>query len=62
MGETSLGRAGDPSEVAAVVEFLLSEDAAYLTGSEITVDGGATSHGGVKSISDALRSAVRAPA
>lgn len=62
IGETSLGRAGDPREVAAVVEFLLSVDAAYVTGSEITVDGGATSHGGVKSISDALRSAVTAPA
>ena len=42
-------------EVAGVVEFLLCDDAAYVTGSEITVDGGATSHGGVKSISDALR-------
>lgn len=26
-----------------------------MTGAEITVDGGASSHGGVKSISDALR-------
>ncbi|MCX5046350.1 SDR family oxidoreductase [Aldersonia sp. NBC_00410] len=52
---TSLGRAGAPGEVADVVAFLLGDAAAYVTGSEITVDGGATSHGGVKSISDALR-------
>ena len=54
IGETDLQRAGTPDDVAGVVEFLLSTDAAYTTGSEITVDGGATSHGGVKSISDAL--------
>ncbi len=58
--ETSLGRAGSAVEVAAVIEFLLSPAAGYVTGSEITVDGGATSHGGVKSISDAL--AVHSPA
>lgn len=55
VAETALGRAGTPDDIAGVVEFLLSDAAAYVTGSEIVVDGGMTSHGGVKSISEALR-------
>jgi 2-dehydro-3-deoxy-L-rhamnonate dehydrogenase (NAD+) len=35
-----LGRIGRPEEVAAVVSFLLSEDAAYLTGEIVDVNGG----------------------
>ena len=34
------GRLGDPRELAAIVDFLLSRDAAYMTGSVISVDGG----------------------
>ncbi|GAA4762298.1 SDR family oxidoreductase [Stakelama sediminis] len=37
-----LGRLGKPEDVAAVTSFLLSEDAAYVTGSEYRVDGGLT--------------------
>jgi 3-oxoacyl-[acyl-carrier protein] reductase len=33
-------RAGTPEEVAACVRFLVSEEAAYVTGSTLTVDGG----------------------
>ena len=37
-----LGRMGKAEEVAAVTTFLLSDDAAYVTGSEYMVDGGLT--------------------
>lgn len=33
-------RAGTPNDIAKVVLFLLSDDSAYVTGAEITVDGG----------------------
>ncbi len=33
-------RFGEPAEVAGVVKFLLSEDAHYITGQVITIDGG----------------------
>ncbi|WP_294239124.1 SDR family oxidoreductase [uncultured Sphingomonas sp.] len=37
-----LGRLGQPEDVAGVACFLLSDDAAYVTGSEYRVDGGLT--------------------
>ena len=55
VAETPLGRPGSPAEVAAVITFLLGEGAAYVSGAEIAVDGGASSHGGAKSVSDAMR-------
>lgn len=35
-----LGRRGDPKELAHAVRFLASDDASYVTGSVVTVDGG----------------------
>lgn len=39
---TPLRRAGTPADIGAVVAFLMSEDAAYMTGQVASVDGGAT--------------------
>jgi NAD(P)-dependent dehydrogenase (short-subunit alcohol dehydrogenase family) len=39
---TPLRRAGTADEIAATVAFLLSEDAAYMVGEVVSVDGGAT--------------------
>jgi NAD(P)-dependent dehydrogenase (short-subunit alcohol dehydrogenase family) len=39
-GMVPLGRWGTPADVARAVLFLASDDAAYLTGAELAVDGG----------------------
>ena len=38
--ETPLGRMGEPEEVAKAVAFLASDDAAFITGQTLSVDGG----------------------
>ncbi len=53
--ETPLGRVGKVEELTPLVVFLLSNESSFITGAEIPVDGGLTSHGGVKSVSDVLR-------
>ena len=36
-----MGRIGRPEDIAAVVEFLLSDDAGYMTGQSVAANGGA---------------------
>lgn len=38
--ETPLGRAADPSEIAAAIAFLASDDASFVTGAALEVTGG----------------------
>jgi NAD(P)-dependent dehydrogenase (short-subunit alcohol dehydrogenase family) len=43
--KSSLDRPGHPDEIASVAAFLASEDASYMTGSYVVVDGGWTAGG-----------------
>jgi 3-oxoacyl-[acyl-carrier protein] reductase len=40
-------RLGEPADVAAAVAFLASDDAAWITGHTLVVDGGITLTGGL---------------
>jgi len=40
VAKVPMKRIGQPSEIAAAVAFLASSDASFMTGSEVTVDGG----------------------
>jgi len=35
-----MGRVGEPAEVAAAIGFLASDDASFITGAQLPVDGG----------------------
>ena len=48
LAQIPLGRIGEVTDVAPLVAFLLSDDARWISGAEIVVDGGQTSHGGTR--------------
>lgn len=41
LDNTPLGRSGEPEEIAALLRFLLSDDARWITGENVDVNGGA---------------------
>lgn len=51
---TPLGRHGTVGDIAPLVVFLLSDAAGYINGSEISVDGGQTAHGGALPLARAV--------
>jgi 3alpha(or 20beta)-hydroxysteroid dehydrogenase len=55
--EIPLGRRGTADDVAPLVVFLISDEARWISGAEISVDGGQAAHGGMKQLADAVRSA-----
>lgn len=42
VGATPMARLGQPEEIAAAITFLASDDATFITGAELVVDGGYT--------------------
>ncbi len=55
VGEIPLGRRGTARDVAPLVVFLISDESAWISGAEISVDGGQAAHGGMKQLADAVR-------
>ena len=45
LANTPVGRLGTPEDIARMAVFLCGDDAGYITGAEILVDGGQTLHG-----------------
>ena len=44
LAQIPLGRLGRPEEVAALVAFIVSDDAAYMTGANVAISGGLHMH------------------
>jgi 3alpha(or 20beta)-hydroxysteroid dehydrogenase len=57
IGEIPMGRRGTAEDVAPLVVFLISDESSWISGAEISVDGGQAGHGGMKALADAVREA-----
>lgn len=44
VAKTPLGRIGQPTDIAKAVRFLMSDEAGFVTGTTLIIDGGVTSH------------------
>ena len=55
VNEIPLGRRGTAEDVAPLVVFLISDESQWISGAEISVDGGQAAHGGMKQLADAVR-------
>jgi 3alpha(or 20beta)-hydroxysteroid dehydrogenase len=51
---TPLGRGGGPEEVAELMVFLMSDESRFISGAEITIDGGQVAGGLSKFMADAI--------
>lgn len=54
IAETPLGRKATPEEIAPLIVYLISDESSYMSGAEIAIDGGLTSHVSHKRIADAI--------
>ena len=45
LANTPVGRLGKPEDIARLAAFLCSDEAGYITGAEVLIDGGQTLHG-----------------
>jgi 3alpha(or 20beta)-hydroxysteroid dehydrogenase len=55
LAEIPLGRVGQPEDFAPLIVFLCSDESSWMSGAEISVDGGAWAHGGTKLMYDKVR-------
>lgn len=51
----ALGRHGKPEEIASSVAFLASQEASYITGTTLTVNGGLLVYANIKRLSSVIK-------
>ncbi len=58
LAEIPLGRVGRPEDFGPLIVFLCSDESSWMSGAEISVDGGAWAHGGQKVTYDKVRESL----